>query len=100
MTDPKAAFHAWRTHAPGRVIGRGHPAGDFLEAYDWQLLEERVGYLRIEAGLPEQVRQPARTAVRRLHSRLCRHDRVDDGARRQGASAGAHELAGDDQHAD
>src|SRR3954453_1643289 len=58
MTDPKAAFHAWRTHAPGRVIGRGHPAGDFLEAYDWQLLEERPGYMRIEAGLPARVRNP------------------------------------------
>src|SRR3954447_22325669 len=58
MTDPKAAFHAWRTHAPGRVIGRGHPAGDFLEAYNWELLEERPGYLRIEAGLPDQVKNP------------------------------------------
>ena len=58
MTDPKAAFHAWRTREPGRVIGRGHPAGDFLEAYDWQLVEERAGYLRIEAGLPAQVRNP------------------------------------------
>src|SRR3954449_3040447 len=58
MTDPKAAFHAWRTRAPGRVIGRGHPAGDFLEAYDWRLLEEHPGYLRIEAGLPAQVRNP------------------------------------------
>jgi acyl-coenzyme A thioesterase PaaI-like protein len=58
MTDPKAAFHAWRAREPGRVIGRGHPAGDFLEAYDWQLLEERTGYLRIEAGLPAQVRNP------------------------------------------
>jgi len=58
MTDPTAAFHAWRTREPGRVIGRGHPAGDFLEAFEWRLLDEREGYLRIEAGLPAQVRNP------------------------------------------
>ena len=53
-----AAMKAWRNPEPGRVIGRGHPAGDFLEAYEWRLLEERAGYLRIEAGLPPQVRNP------------------------------------------
>jgi acyl-coenzyme A thioesterase PaaI-like protein len=53
-----AAMRAWRDPEPGRVIGRGHPAGDFLEAYDWTLLEERAGYLRIECGLPTQVRNP------------------------------------------
>ena len=53
-----AAMRAWRNPEPGRVIGRGHPAGDFLEAYDWKLLEERTGYMRIEAGLPQQVRNP------------------------------------------
>jgi len=51
-------MRAWATREPGRVIGRGHPAGDFLEAYDWKLLEESVGRLRIEAGLPPQVRNP------------------------------------------
>jgi len=58
MTDPTAAIHAWRTREPGRLIGKGHPAGDFLAAYDWVVLEERAGYLRVEAGLPEQVRNP------------------------------------------
>ena len=51
-------MNAWRNPEPGRVIGRGHPAGDFLEAYDWKLLEVRTGYLRIEAGLPTHVRNP------------------------------------------
>jgi acyl-coenzyme A thioesterase PaaI-like protein len=49
---------AWREPKPGRVISRGHPAGDFLEAYDWKLLESRQGYLRIEAELPAHVRNP------------------------------------------
>ena len=60
MTEPDlpAMMRAWREPEPGRVIGRGHPAGDFLEAYDWKLLETRTGYLRIEAGLPAHVRNP------------------------------------------
>ncbi len=58
MTDAAAAIHAWRTREPGRLIGRGHPAGDFLEAYAWTVLEERAGHLRIEAGLPDSVRNP------------------------------------------
>jgi len=56
--DTSAMMRAWRDPEPGRVIGRGHPAGDFLEAYEWRLLERRAGYLRIEAGLPAQVRNP------------------------------------------
>ena len=57
-TDPAPAMRAWSTREPGRVIGRGHPAGDFLEAYEWKLLEEAPGRLRIEAGLPAHVRNP------------------------------------------
>jgi acyl-coenzyme A thioesterase PaaI-like protein len=56
--DLAAMMRAWRHPEPGRVIGRGHPAGDFLEAYEWKLLETRRGYLRIEAGLPAHVRNP------------------------------------------
>ena len=56
--DLPAMMRAWRNPEPGRVIGRGHPAGDFLEAYEWKLLEVRTGYMRIEAGLPTQVRNP------------------------------------------
>jgi acyl-coenzyme A thioesterase PaaI-like protein len=58
MTDPTTALRAWQTREPGRLIGRGHPAGDFLEAYEWRLLEEDLGYLKVEAGLPAQVRNP------------------------------------------
>jgi acyl-coenzyme A thioesterase PaaI-like protein len=56
--DLPAIIAAWRNPEPGRVIGRGHPAGDFLEAYEWKLLETRTGYMRIEAGLPTRVRNP------------------------------------------
>ena len=56
--DASSAMRAWSAPPPGRLIGRGHPAGDFLEAYDWDLLEAKRGYLRVEAGLPDQVKNP------------------------------------------
>ena len=43
---------------PGRLMGRGHPVGDFLEAYQWDLLEERRGYLHLRIHLPQQVKNP------------------------------------------
>jgi acyl-coenzyme A thioesterase PaaI-like protein len=49
---------AWTRRDPGRLIGKGHPAGDFLEAWAWQLLEEREGFLRVRAQLPEHVKNP------------------------------------------
>ena len=48
----------WRTFPPGRVIGRGHPAGDFLEAYEWKVLEQRPGYLKLDVHLPAHLRNP------------------------------------------
>jgi acyl-coenzyme A thioesterase PaaI-like protein len=64
MSDAKAsappapAVAPWRTFAPGRVIGRGHPAGDFLEAYDWSVIEQRPGYLKLDVHLPAHLRNP------------------------------------------
>ncbi|MGH9213230.1 MAG: PaaI family thioesterase [Acidimicrobiales bacterium] len=59
MTDDFDARRLrWTTPEPGRLIGRGHVAGDFLEAYDWLVLDKRQGYLRLDAGLPEHVRNP------------------------------------------
>lgn len=49
---------AWAERRPGQLIGRGHPAGDFLEAHAWQVLEEREGLLRIRAHVPEHVKNP------------------------------------------
>lgn len=48
----------WRAHAPDRLIGPGHTAGDFLEAHDWEVLEEAPGRLRIAAHVPDRVRNP------------------------------------------
>ncbi|MCX8071739.1 MAG: PaaI family thioesterase [Candidatus Binatia bacterium] len=48
----------WLQREPGRLIGRGHPAGDFLEAYRWELLEEAPGLLRVRAHLPAHVKNP------------------------------------------
>lgn len=65
MSDPARAPSApsgparpWDAAPPGRLIGRGHPAGDFLEAWAWELLDERPGFLRIGAHLPDHVRNP------------------------------------------
>jgi acyl-coenzyme A thioesterase PaaI-like protein len=55
---PKFEPGAWISPPPGRLIGKGHPAGDFLEAYEWDVLETDVGHLKVEAGLPMQVRNP------------------------------------------
>jgi len=48
----------WATPEPGRLVGRGHPAGDFLEAWAWDVLEEGDGYVRVSAHLPDHVRNP------------------------------------------
>lgn len=49
---------AWSVPEPGRLVGRGHPAGDFLEAWAWQILDERPGYLSLDVHLPEHVKNP------------------------------------------
>jgi hypothetical protein len=51
-------IRAWASRAPGRLLGTGHPAGDFLEAHEWTVLQETEGFLRIHAHLPAQVRNP------------------------------------------
>jgi len=43
---------------PGRLIGKGHPAGDFLEAYRWDVLDEQEGLLRVRAHVPPRVKNP------------------------------------------
>lgn len=43
---------------PGRVMKRGHTAGDFLEAYDWELVEHGDGLLRVRAQVPEHAKNP------------------------------------------
>src|SRR5881394_4334733 len=54
--DPN--LRPWASPPPGRLVGRGHPAGDFLEAWAWDVLEEDDGYVRVSAHLPDHVRNP------------------------------------------
>jgi acyl-coenzyme A thioesterase PaaI-like protein len=49
---------AWLVHEPGRLIGKGHAAGDFLQAYEWHVLQERQGFLRIRAHVPAHLKNP------------------------------------------
>lgn len=61
MTDASQAkpfLRAWMIRKPGQLLSRGHPAGDFLEAYDWKVLEEGTGILRIQAHVPQHVKNP------------------------------------------
>lgn len=55
---PEAVIRAFTERPPGRLMGRGHPIGEFLEAHTWELLEEREGFLRVRVHLPPQVRNP------------------------------------------
>ena len=48
----------WLQREPGQLVSRGHPAGDFLEAYAWKVLEEVPGRLVIEAHVADSVRNP------------------------------------------
>jgi len=49
------ALRRWRSDDPKRVIGRGHPAGDFLDAHEWEVLERSEGRLKVRAQPPDRV---------------------------------------------
>lgn len=40
------------------LFRRGHAAADFLEAWDWEVLEQTNDVLKVSAHLPERVRNP------------------------------------------
>jgi uncharacterized protein (TIGR00369 family) len=46
----------WLPAPIGRFVGRGHPAGDFLEAHEWRVLEHEPGRYRVEAHLLDRVK--------------------------------------------
>lgn len=48
----------WVETEPGQLIAEGHGAGDILEAFKWQVLEERPGHLVVEVHLPEHLKNP------------------------------------------
>jgi acyl-coenzyme A thioesterase PaaI-like protein len=62
MSDPTPTtppfVRAWLSRQPHQLIGRGHPAGDFLEAYAWKVIEESAGFLRLQAHVPAPVKNP------------------------------------------
>ena len=61
MSDPESPppdLKFWSDPEPGRLVGRGHNAGDFLEAYNWTVLETRAGWLRVRAPLPDHLLNP------------------------------------------
>ena len=57
MTE--AALDPAHTPAGGPgLFRRGHPAGDFLEAWAWDLLEEGDGFIKVQAHVPDRARNP------------------------------------------
>lgn len=58
MSEPDDIKRPWLPAPPGRLIGRGHPAGDFIEAPDWNVLDHAPGRYRIEAHLPQRAKNP------------------------------------------
>lgn len=56
--EPSELASAWRTPEPRRLVGRGHHAGDFIEAYKWEVLVETEGRIRVSCHLPDQVLNP------------------------------------------
>jgi acyl-coenzyme A thioesterase PaaI-like protein len=57
-TQADESIRAWNHPDAGRLLGRGHTAGDFLEAYAWDLLDEESGFLRVSCHLPDHVKNP------------------------------------------
>ena len=48
----------WAATEPDRLVGRGHGAGDVLEAWRWRVQQRAAGLLVVEAHLPEQLKNP------------------------------------------
>lgn len=46
----------WRDPPPGRLMGPGHPAGDFLDGPDWRVLEEAEGHLVVDVPIVPAVK--------------------------------------------
>lgn len=46
------------TDEPTRLVGKGHGAGDILEAWRWRVLDRGAGRLIVEAQLPDRLKNP------------------------------------------
>jgi len=51
MPLPDYVREIWRNPNPGRLMGPGHPAGDFLDGPEWLVLEEGEGRLVVDVPL-------------------------------------------------
>jgi hypothetical protein len=47
-----AFIRAWASRKLGQLLGKGHPAGDFLQAHEWEVFEEIQGFLKIRTLVP------------------------------------------------
>jgi acyl-coenzyme A thioesterase PaaI-like protein len=56
MALPDYVRAIWRNADPGRLMGPGHPAGDFLGGPDWRVLEETPGRLLVDVPLVPAVK--------------------------------------------
>lgn len=56
--DIETFARAWATDDPERLVGRGHPVGDLLDADAWRVLERSRERLRVRATLNDTVRNP------------------------------------------
>jgi len=56
MSVPEYVRAIWRNPEPGRLMGPGHPAGDFLDGPDWRVLEESDGRLVVDVPLVPAVK--------------------------------------------
>jgi acyl-coenzyme A thioesterase PaaI-like protein len=51
MPIPDYIRAIWKNPPPGRLMGPGHPAGDFLGGPEWLLVEESPGRLVVDVPL-------------------------------------------------
>ena len=56
MPVPDYVRAIWRNPEPGRLMGPGHPAGDFLDGPDWRVVEESAGRLVVDVPLVPAVK--------------------------------------------
>ncbi len=56
--DETGEFRPWAEPEPGRLMNKGHSAGDFLEAWKWTVLDGPPDRLLVEAHLPESLKNP------------------------------------------
>jgi acyl-coenzyme A thioesterase PaaI-like protein len=51
MSVPEYVRAIWRNPEPGRLMGPGHPAGDFLNGPDWRIVTEEPGHFVVDVPL-------------------------------------------------